>query len=104
MQNGIMMNDQEAQAVGYDRLLAAVYSFALEREQINPFIKPSNKHSNNGGVGMSGRMPTRWKAIIFIDNATEEQALELFSSYKEAGFRIINYDTGDCIYDGGSRF
>ncbi len=91
-------------AVTYDRMLTAVFSFALEREQINPFIKPTNKHGNNGGCGMSGRMPTRWKAIKYIDNATKEQALKQFSCYKEAGFRIVNYDTGECIFDGGSRF
>ena len=46
--------------------------FSLEREELNPFVKPTNKHGNNGGSYQSGRKPSRWKEIKFIEIRDKE--------------------------------
>lgn len=80
--------------------------FCLEHEEPNPFVKPSNKHGNNGyGTYQSGRKPSRWKDKKYIENVTEEYAIELWSSWiKEEGWRIVNWDNGEIVAGGRTRF
>ena len=81
------------------------FCFALEREQINSFVKMSNKHGNNGGGAQSGRKPTRWKEVKFLENATKEECLNVFGCWlNESGWRIVNWDNGEIVADSGSRF
>ena len=52
-------------------------SFCLEHEEPNPFIKPSNKHGNNGyNTYQSGMRPMRWKDKMYLDGVTEEYAIQ----------------------------
>ncbi len=80
--------------------------FSLEREEPNPFVKPSNKHGNNGyGTYQSGRKPSRWKEVKFIENVTEEYAINIWNCYtKDEGWRIINWNNGEIVAGGRSRF
>lgn len=80
--------------------------FSLEREEPNPFFKPSNKHGNNGyGTYQSGRKPSRWKEVKFIQDVTEEYALTLWESFiKDEGWQIVNWDNGEIVAGGKSRF
>jgi len=80
--------------------------FSLEREELNPFVKPSNKHGNNGyNTYQSGRKPIRWKEVKFIENVTEDFAINIWQGYaNENGWRIVNWDNGEIIAGGRSRF
>jgi hypothetical protein len=80
--------------------------FSLEREELNPFVKPSNKHGNNGyNTYQSGRKPSRWKEVKFIENVTKDFAINIWSGYaNENGWRIVDWNNGEIVAGGRSRF
>lgn len=48
--------------------------FSLERQILDTFQKPSNRHGNNGGRSHSGRPKTRWKEVKIVQNVSKETA------------------------------
>lgn len=82
-----------------------ISTFCLEHQEMNPFVKPLNKHGNNGGTYQSGRKTSRWKDKKYIENVTEEYAIKLWEGYtKEDGWRIVNCQNGEIIAGGRSSF
>lgn len=79
--------------------------FLIEREQLNPHSKPTNKHGNNGGSYQSGRPPTRWKTVMVFQNMTRDEAIDAFHKrFDEPGWKLICDKTGEEIIDNGNRF